>query len=186
MNSIPTHQFDSVDSTNDVAKRFLAKKSTVPFVVMADMQRSGRGRLGRKWFSSSPDGLYYSFTYAPGAMALDGLGEFSMGIGYLVRDVVRQHCDVDLDIEWPNDLILNARKIGGILVETAIRSGSDRPSYVIIGIGLNVNQREFPDELKRVASSLSIECGREFDKSKIALGLTTALYRMFGRMGEDL
>lgn len=126
-----THlHFDSVDSTNDICLRE-CKKSSFPVVVTADSQKKGRGRNQKKW--SSPHGSI-SFSYGYKNKGVDQ--SISVKTGLIVAEAIKKILDIQISLKWPNDLIFNNKKIGGILVES---ENIDSIFYVVIGVGINLN-----------------------------------------------
>ena len=125
-------------------------------VVVADRQTAGRGRLGRKWISQE-GGLYFSFLLDPSGFK--DLVQLPLVIGIILSRSLEDF-GVEAQIKWVNDLYINRKKVAGILCEL---SGNK----LIVGIGVNVNQREIPEELRDKATSLFIETGRNFSKKDI-------------------
>lgn len=142
--------FSEVGSTNDIALR----TSGDGVVVIADVQRKGRGRLGRAWHSGPGLGIWCS-------VGLNGHLEGLMFAAALaVRDALRPRCEPTL--KWPNDLLLNGRKVCGILVE-------HRHNRTAVGIGINVGHaaEDFPPELRDTATSLCRETGELWDRTQV-------------------
>lgn len=151
------------ESTNDTARFFLESGVKVPFVVTAEVQTRGRGQRTRKW-ASEKGGLYSSFAlekmHSRKALILGAHSAYYVLVKYL-----------PVKVRFPNDLMVANRKIGGVLVEQT-------NSATIIGIGINVNQREFPEELHGNATSLFLEKGMEFDIMEITNHLVNAVERL--------
>jgi BirA family biotin operon repressor/biotin-[acetyl-CoA-carboxylase] ligase len=128
--------------------------------VLADIQTAGIGRQGHQWHSEDPGGLYLSIIVrleiAPALMPI-----LTMALGLAVQQAVNDLAHVSTDLRWPNDVLLNDRKLAGILAQSA-------EGALIAGIGLNVNQSEFPPDLAEIATSLKIETGREHQKDALA------------------
>lgn len=163
--------FTSVGSTNVLALE-AAQAGMRVGVWVADEQTAGRGRGGHGWHSVAGDGLYVSALVAPAlpmAMAL----WLSLATGLAARAAIREVTGMAVDIRWPNDLLLNGRKCGGILVETAVDGVMLR--YAVIGVGINVNHAEFPSELEGMATSLRIECDREVSREALLAALLRSL-----------
>jgi BirA family biotin operon repressor/biotin-[acetyl-CoA-carboxylase] ligase len=174
------HHYRTLDSTNDEAKH-LSKTDPLPFVVTAELQTKGRGRNGRVWVSESTGGLYYSLAVAPTVFDSDHYHRHSLEVAKRVSSVVTALSGVETDVEWPNDIIAEHRKLGGILIESLAPSSGPLPRCVVIGVGLNLNQPEFPSELEFVAVSLYQITGREYDKAHYTQALTEALIDVFER-----
>ena len=159
---------DEVDSTNDVAARELAAGRPAPFAVFARKQTKGRGRFGRVWHSEANGNLYASFAFRPHA-APSKMQTFTLWMGLNICELVSNFCPVTPGIKWPNDLVFDDRKAGGILTEA--RVDADQIRDLVFGLGLNVNSdpAEWPQELTRKAVSLS-----EIAKAPIDLNRLTA------------
>jgi len=145
---------DRASSTNDLMRELARSGAAEGTVVVAREQTSGRGRMGRGWISP-PGGLWCSLLLRPPDPA-DARIPLTMAVG--VAEGVKAACGAGAGLKWPNDLILEGRKLGGILVESMAPE-------VIVGIGINVNvdPRSFPPEIAQTATSLSASLGREVD-----------------------
>lgn len=143
------YYFDEIDSTNEYAKKIVCD-SPEGTVILADNQSAGKGRLNRKWFSAE-GGLYVSiilFTDKP--LLLPILTAVAICETF-------NNYNILLGIRWPNDIMLNGKKVAGVLTEVVDRA-------VIVGIGINLNITQFPDDLKGIASSIFLETQKRFDK----------------------
>jgi BirA family biotin operon repressor/biotin-[acetyl-CoA-carboxylase] ligase len=178
--SVPHYNYDVLDSTNTQAKRLFAQLDFAPFAVISERQTHGRGRRGHSWFSQSDGGLYYSLLVRPKVFEAERLEEYHQVIGRRVSDMLNRELGEGVDLEWPNDLILAQKKVGGILLESS-GPGEGMPKYVIVGVGLNLNQTEFPGELKAVAISFRQQTHLEYDKHRIAKKLSEELQDVFER-----
>lgn len=152
----------TVDSTNEEVKRRASDGEPEGLVVAAEEQTAGKGRLGRNWQSQADGGVYFTFLIRPELPPSD-IASITLAAGYAVCLAIRHYTGCDARIKWPNDIIIGTKKVCGILTEMAAQS--DRLDYVAIGIGINVNQTDFPDEIKTKATSLYLENGRKFDRS---------------------
>lgn len=150
-------RFDSVGSTNDLARERAAAGAPEGTCVIAREQAAGRGRQGRAWASPPGEGLYLSVILRPTIRAADS-AVLTLAAAVAVAETLMLDYQVPADIKWPNDVMASSRKICGILVESAIER--DRLQYAVMGIGLNVAQRAFPDEVSGVATSLFMETKR--------------------------
>lgn len=152
--------------------------------VVADEQTSGRGRRDRTWHSSPGDGLYLSVLLRP-LLAPEKLTLLSLLCAVAVAETVARY-SVSADIKWPNDILINERKAGGILIEgTSV--GSNAPQ-IIAGIGVNLNHQNFPPELREIATSLALECGRDIDPLVFRDQLLDNLVRWYEQLcqgGDD-
>jgi BirA family transcriptional regulator, biotin operon repressor / biotin---[acetyl-CoA-carboxylase] ligase len=150
-------RFDTVSSTNDVARDLAASGKPEGLCVVAREQTAGRGRQGRSWSSPPGEGLYCSTIIRPGIKAAES-AVITLAAAVAVAETLKLDFQVPVDIKWPNDILASGRKISGILVESAIEGG--RLQYAVIGIGVNVAQRSFAGEIGETATSVSIETGR--------------------------
>src|ERR1051325_7961193 len=160
--------FYSVDSTNAFASRLLAHGRKVPEggVIIAESQTAGRGRLGRNWHSEREAGLYFSiilFPKVPPSLA----PLFTLGTAVAMHNAVEHYTGMDIDIKWPNDLLIGSRKFCGILSE--IQAEVDLVRTMIIGVGLNANHERLPEEIAGRATSLRIASGRIQSRMEILL-----------------
>jgi len=161
---------DQVDSTNDEAARQLAAGRTAPFVVLAREQTRGRGRLGRAWHSEANGNLYASFAFRPrvppGRMAI-----FTLWMGVNLCELIANFTQLTPGIKWPNDILFDGRKAGGMLTEARI--DSDQIRDLIFGLGLNVNgsTEAWPAELARRAVSLAQKANAPLDINRFTAAL---------------
>jgi len=161
-------------STNTLALDAAQAGAQEGAVWVADEQTAGRGRGGHGWHSAAGDGLYVSVLLRP-KMALGEALWLSLATGLAVQAAVYETTGELPDIRWPNDMILNGRKFGGILAETS--ASGDALRFAVIGIGLNVQHAEFPAELRSIATSLRIETGQEWSREELLASLLRALER---------
>jgi BirA family biotin operon repressor/biotin-[acetyl-CoA-carboxylase] ligase len=157
----PVHYFETLDSTNNLAKELAARGAPEGIVVVAEAQTGGRGRLGREWDSPPGLGLYVSLVLRPMLPPMD-LPQITLTTAVAVARAVRRVAGVAPGIKWPNDLILNGKKLGGVLTE--METESDRIRHVVVGLGLNVNNPGFPPELAATATSLTLATGGAFSR----------------------
>lgn len=154
----------STTSTMKDAAALAARGEGHGTVVVAEEQSAGIGRHGHSWHSEAGAGLYISVILRL-PLVLDGLPLLTMALGLAAQRAVDDVAGVTCDLRWPNDLLLNEKKIAGILVQTT--DGRSGTAALIAGVGVNVNQRTFPDELRPIATSLLIETGREHSKDAL-------------------
>ena len=163
--------YRTVDSTNELASSLSSQKKTESgTVIIADMQSKGRGRLGRKWISPPGVNIYMSVILKPEMEPRDAtLLTILSAVACTVA--IRAGSGVPVSIKWPNDLVVSGKKIGGILTE--VKTGLNKINTAIIGIGLNVNLEpsEFPDEIKALATSLKAESGKHHARGKIIISI---------------
>ena len=157
------HFAREMDSTNLWIKRLAKVGAPEGTLALAEFQSAGRGRLGRSW--EVPEGTSVMMSillrpkfepqYAPTLTLVMG-----MAVAKAVKDL-----GFDVSIKWPNDVVVSHKKICGILTEMGVRDG--KIDYAVIGVGINVNIKEFPEEMADKATSLYLESGKEFDRSQI-------------------
>ena len=157
--------FQSLDSTSRYLWQQALDGAPHGLVVVADQQVSGRGRRGRQWHSPAGLNLYFSVLLRP-HLKLDQVPHLSLVTAAALWKALADECS-GLQIKWPNDLLCRGLKLAGILAE--MKPGSSEAEFVIVGVGLNVNARvsDFPSELQGLVTSLSSECGRDFDLSAL-------------------
>lgn len=170
----------SVGSTNTIALE-AAQAGATTGVWIADEQTAGRGRGGHSWHSAAGDGLYVSVLVTP-RLPMQLALWISLATGLAVKESVPKVAGVNADIRWPNDLLVNGKKFGGILVETAVApadAGGTEAAlrYAVIGIGLNLNHRKFPEEIANVATSLYLAGGAHVRREPLLVELLRSLDR---------
>ena len=158
--------FPLVDSTNEVVKREAAAGAPEGTVVVAEQQEQGKGRLGRQWVSSPGMGLWFSVLLRPEIIPAQA-AQLTFVSAVAVCRALRAVTGLPLLIKWPNDILLGRQKVCGILTELSAEiEGVD---YVVVGIGINVNQRpeEFPLELRDTAVSLAMGAKHSFSRAEL-------------------
>jgi len=162
-----------IGSTNDVAMDAAAAGAPEGSVFVAEQQTSGRGRGTHQWHSAQSTGIYCSVILRPSLPPADVL-ILSLAAGLAVHAAVRE-IDSGLvpDLKWPNDLLLDGKKFCGILTE--MTAEATRVRHLVIGIGLNVNQAEFPADLRNVATSLRLASGTEQSRLQLSAALLKSL-----------
>jgi BirA family biotin operon repressor/biotin-[acetyl-CoA-carboxylase] ligase len=166
------HHFFRTDSTNRVAMELGYAGEPEGAVILAEEQTAGRGRAGRSWHSERAAGIYVTLLLRPKISPVQA-PLLTMMAGLSAHAAIQAQTGFEPDVKWPNDLILNGKKLGGILTEMHAEPTLVR--FVIVGIGINVNQETFPSELHRVATSLRAETG----KTQSRLELLARLLREF-------
>jgi BirA family biotin operon repressor/biotin-[acetyl-CoA-carboxylase] ligase len=161
---------DSVDSTNDEAARQLAAGRPTPFAILARRQTRGRGRFGRTWHSDSTANIYSSFAFRP-RVEPERMQTFTLWMGVNVCALLANFANIRPGIKWPNDIVFDGRKAGGMLTEA--RVDADQIRDLVFGLGLNVNSpaSQWPDDLTRRAVSLSQLTGGDLDINRLAAAL---------------
>ncbi len=161
---------ETIDSTNDECARLLAAGRPVPFAVFAQKQTKGRGRFGRVWHSESSGNLYSSFAFRP-RIAPERMQTFTLWMGVTICELVAKFVPVVPGVKWPNDIVFDGKKAGGMLTEA--RVDADQIRDLVFGLGLNVNspQSEWPSDLARRAVSLSELSGAPIDLNRLTAAL---------------
>lgn len=143
-------------------------------VFFADEQTAGRGRGDHKWHSSAGDGLYVSAVMRP-KLSMAQVPLIPLVTGLAAKEAVRAVAGVAIDLRWPNDLLVGARKAGGILVESKTEAAG--LAFAVIGIGINVHQRDFDPAHSTPATSLDIAAGRYVSRQALLVALLKSLER---------
>lgn len=152
----------TVDSTNEEVKRRANLGAESGLIVAAEEQTAGKGRFGRSWNSQDKEAIYFTVLIRP-ELSPGDIASITLAAGYAVCLAVREYTQLDARIKWPNDIIIGHRKLCGILTEMAAQS--DKIDYIAIGIGININQKSFPEEIKTKATSLYLETGHKIDRN---------------------
>ena len=137
-------------------------------VVIADHQTRGRGRQGRSWHSEPATGLYLSTLLKPN-LPPEKLACLTLMAGVATVSAIQQQTSAPAKLKWPNDILLNGKKLAGILCECIAKSGNT--PAVIVGIGINLNHTSFPESIKDTATSLKLETGKNVDRADLILSL---------------
>ncbi len=178
------HRLGSVPSTNDAARGLVRGGAAHGTVVVAEEQTRGRGTKGRTWHSPLGLGLYVSFVLRwedprglSGAFLL-----LPLAAGLAAAEAVLESTGVEARLKWPNDLVLDGRKLGGILTEGVLAPGA--PGYAVVGIGININhgRDDFPPELRETATSLRLFSGRAQDREALLRALCLSLDRWYNAL----
>lgn len=167
----PLHFFQELGSTNIQAKLEAEEGAAEGTLVIADMQTAGRGRRGRTWSSPAGVNLYFTLILKP-SYGTEQASGVTLVMALAVAAGIRKTCGVRAKIKWPNDIVVNGRKICGILTEMSVAKNVIR--YVVIGVGVNVGLQEFPREVADTAASLQAECGREVSRDTLTENIMTA------------
>src|SRR6202167_659936 len=173
--------FEQTTSTNDVIEKLARDGVKEGVVVFAESQTRGRGRLGRKWISPARKGLWFSILLRPNLRPQETT-QLTVASATALRRAIVSQTRLELEIKWPNDILINGKKVAGILTEMSAEL--DRVSYVIPGIGIDVNQDagEFPAELRKIATSLKIEAREAIDRPALATAVLEELDKDYSRV----
>ena len=157
------HFARETDATNLWIKRLAKEGASEGTLALAEFQSAGRGRLGRSWEVPEGTSVMMSILLRP-KFEPQYAPTLTLVMGMAVAKAVK-NLGFDVSIKWPNDVVVSHKKICGILTEMGVRDG--KIDYAVIGVGINVNIKEFPEEMADKATSLYLESGREFDRSQI-------------------
>ena len=157
------HFARETDSTNLWIKRLAKEGAPEGTLALAEFQSAGRGRLGRSWEVPEGTSVMMSILLRP-KFEPQYAPMLTLVMGMAVAKAVKKF-GFDVSIKWPNDVVVSHKKICGILTEMGVRDG--KIDYAVIGVGINVNIKEFPEEMADKATSLYLESGKEFDRSQI-------------------
>ena len=173
---IRVHELESCDSTQDELRALAVAGAPAFTAVRADVQRAGRGRRGRTWEAPAGTALLVSILLRPQLPPTEVL-LLSLAAALAVRSAVLEVTGLAADLKWPNDLLLGGKKFCGILTE--MHSEATRVRHVVIGVGLNVNQKSFPEEIREQATSLFLETRTPCSRVELVGALLKSLDREY-------
>jgi BirA family transcriptional regulator, biotin operon repressor / biotin---[acetyl-CoA-carboxylase] ligase len=177
------HHYYKIGSTNVEAMRAATEGAPEGSVFLAEEQLGGRGRGAHTWHSARSTGIYCSVILRPAMPPSDAL-ILSLAAGLAVRAAVAEIApQLEVDLKWPNDLLLGGKKFCGILIE--MNAEATRVHHLVVGVGINVNQVKFPAELREIATSLRVETGTEWSRVELCAALLKSLDREYGRLVEE-
>ena len=156
--------YDQTDSTNVQAVREVENGAPHGTLIVADRQTAGKGRRGRGWESPADTNIYFTLVLKPD-FTPDRASMLTIVMAYSVNKAMQQEAGLHCGIKWPNDIVVNGRKVCGILTEMKVAQG--RICHVVIGVGINVGKQEFPAELSEKATCLEEACGAEVSRSSL-------------------
>lgn len=173
-------RYESLPSTNNEVARLAAQGAEEGLGVMADEQTAGRGRMQRTWVSPKGAGLYFSILLRP-EISTDRWPLVTFMAALAVAEALQESCSLVTDIKWPNDLLAGERKICGILAEVIDTSSG---KAIVLGIGINLTNQAFPEELTGRAISVAEATGRRPDREAILKALLPSLARWYALLHE--
>ncbi|MBQ9604482.1 MAG: biotin--[Firmicutes bacterium] len=174
---------EKMTSTNDVAKKLALDKCAEFTFVTCNQQTAGKGRLGRTWISPENQNIYLSMVFYPDT-DIEQVPQITLVVGLALAKTLMETTGAQVGIKWPNDVLINNKKVVGILTE--MQAEIDRILFVVTGIGVNVNQTEFAPEIRDKATSLRLECDKVFKRSEIISLMTKNIkkyYEIFAKGG---
>ena len=161
---IQIRSYEDIDSTNAEAKRLAKRGAPEGILVVAEAQTAGRGRGGHRWDSPPGGSIYMSILLRP-KFEPEIAPMLTLLMANSVADAVLECTGLEVRIKWPNDLVLHGKKICGILTEMEVMQ--NKIQNVVIGVGINVNMKEFSEEIQDTATSLLLEGGKTVDREKL-------------------
>jgi BirA family biotin operon repressor/biotin-[acetyl-CoA-carboxylase] ligase len=171
------HHYYRIGSTNSEAMDAASAGAPEGSVFLAEQQTAGRGRGANQWHSAQSAGIYCSVVVKPALPPSEAL-ILSLAAGLAVETAVQQiDSRVTADLKWPNDLLIDGKKFCGILTE--MNAEATRVRYIVVGIGINVNQASFPAELRQTATSLRLATGTEWSRVELCAALLKSLDREY-------
>ena len=178
------HYYEEIGSRNDEA--FLLGLSGAPegTALIANKQSAGRGRLHRVWHSPAGSNIYTSIILRPKIESAKA-PQISILAGVAVADVLESYCPDRIKLKWPNDVLIDGKKVCGILSQ--IKTAASEVDFIVLGIGINVNisYSQFPKEICNLATSLAIETGREISRQELIISLYENLGKWYKHLMQD-
>lgn len=176
--------YEQLDSTNTKVLELAAQGMEHGTVVVANRQTAGKGRRGRAWESPAEDNIYMSILLRP-SFETEKAPMVTLVMAYSVAKVLQQKEFTNVQIKWPNDLVLSGKKVCGILTEMHLEGTAI--AHVVVGVGVNVNTPSFSADLADKATSLYMECGKHLDKEGLIVDIVDAFmneYERFVQTGD--
>jgi len=172
------HYQEEVDSTQKIAHRLATEGAVEGTVIVAEEQLLGRGRLDRKWHSPKYTGIWMSIILRPN-LPLQKAPQLTLVTAVAVVQAIEEITGLLPQIKWPNDILINGKKVTGILTE--MQADADRINAIIIGIGINVKQKrdDFPEEIQQIATSLAEESGQSISRAKLMQAVFARLEKLY-------
>ncbi len=174
-----------IDSTNREAKDLADEGAPEGTLILSEAQIKGKGRKGRTWFSPPKGGIYISLILRPTISPVEA-PKFTLLAAVAIAEALLSMTPLNIHIKWPNDILVNGKKIAGILTEMSTEM--DAVNYIVVGLGLNVNTPKFPDEIQGIATSILIETGKVFPRVRLIqayLQRYETYYEMYKKTGFD-
>lgn len=159
-----TMYYETIDSTNTQAKRLAEEGYGNGTLLVANAQTAGRGRRGRSWEASGDAAIYMSLLLKP-KLAPGNAPMITLVAALAVSKAITKLTGRAAGIKWPNDIVMNGKKVCGILTEMSMKSGC--VDFIVVGIGINVNTEQFPEELQNIATSLQLETGNFMNRAEL-------------------
>lgn len=171
-----TVYFDETDSTNTQAKAYAENGSPHGTLFVAEAQSDGKGRRGRSWDAPAGCNIYMSILLRPD-IKTSTAPMLTLVMAVSVAEAIREVCEAEALIKWPNDIVLHQKKLCGILTEMSAEVS--HINYVVIGVGVNVNQEHFSEEIEKKATSIKRETGIFTEREKLIQTITEKFWRNY-------
>ena len=175
---------ESVASTQKIAHMAALEGAEHGTIIIADEQTAGKGRMNREFHSANQDGIWMSVILRPNILPYDA-PQLTLLTATVLAQVIDSYNKVNPQIKWPNDILINGKKISGILTE--MQAEQDQVLYVVIGMGINVNQsaKSFPEDIRNHVTSLAIESGEKWSKVKFVRDILETFEEKFNHYLEN-
>jgi len=182
----PLRVYETVDSTNEAAAQWARAGAPAGALVVADHQTAGRGRHRRVWQADPGKNLLFSLVLRP-ALPLDRISVLPLLAGLAAAQAIDAlTTPLSVALKWPNDLYIAGKKTGGILLESSQSGGSAHPpDFIVLGLGINVNQEQFSPELADTATSLLLETGRFIARDALLAEVLYVFETMYASLGDE-
>lgn len=177
--------YKKVGSTNDIAKDFFhkCKNQMNEFLILADGQSKGRGKGGVHYFSPNTVGIYMSLMLIRPSFDLKLI---SMATALAIKEAIKKFINAEVKVKWPNDVLINDKKVCGILIESSMQLASSEIDYVVIGMGINVNNESFDPLIENIATSLKKESGIVIDRNEVVIEILNNLKYLLSKSSKEL
>ncbi len=169
---------DVLDSTNNRAKRLAEQGAPEGTLVTAESQTAGKGRRGRSWVSPPGTGIWFSLLLRPDIHPAHA-PMLTLTAALAVAEAIEEICGLKAGIKWPNDIVVSGKKVCGILTEMSAEA--EQVHYVVIGIGINANMTEFPEEIRKTATSLYLETGKKVRRARLTAAVMARMEYWYER-----
>jgi BirA family transcriptional regulator, biotin operon repressor / biotin---[acetyl-CoA-carboxylase] ligase len=178
------YYYDEIDSTNDEAFRLGLTGAPEGTVLIANSQNAGKGRMQRVWHSPADSNIYTSIILRP-QIEPARVPQISILAGVAVAETLNRYCPGTVCLKWPNDILINGKKVCGVLSQA--KTTASEVDFIVLGIGINVNisYRQFPKEICELATSLAIETGDEISRRELIIGLYENLAKWYKQLMEE-
>ena len=174
--------FSTIGSTNQYAKKIAEEGAASGTLVIADEQTAGKGRRGRSWVTPPGETIAFTLLLRP-KLSPDRVSMVTLVMGLAVAKAVNTLYPLKAGIKWPNDVVINGKKLCGILTEMSAEVM--HVNHIVIGVGINANMTSFPKELSRIATSLKLELGRDVSRAELIAQVMAEFERLYEKFEED-